>query len=575
MAKHLEKSSNKRKGGIIAACITGAVLLVAAAVFIVSGISAQTMTTIFPGVSISGAEVGGMTRDQAAAVFSNDKYSAMFYGSVSVQLTEDVVLIVSGSDSGLASTPEDAADIAMAYGRDGGFFGGALSYIKSTVFGTEISLSGMETFDEAAVRSLIASAAKSADAAAIRDIYSISDDKLRLYKGSSGVSIDEDAVYDLIFNAFSEKNYALIQYVPEDSDIDSVDFETIYNDIYEEPVSAYYDKETDTIIPETVGVSFDTHSAQKLYDQAAYGETVTISLVITQPKDTYETLSKLLFRDVLAEKSTTMYTSSSNRINNISLAAAAIDGTVLMPGEEFSFNGIVGERTTAKGYKAAGAYVGGQTVDQIGGGICQVSSTIYYCTLLADLETTSRSNHMFNVAYLPLGMDATVNWGTIDFKFKNDKDYPIKINAAVQDKILYIEIYGTKTDDTYVKLQYELLKTIPNETIEQVDDTLKTGETVVKTSGHTGYIVNVYKYLYDGDDNLIETVFISKDTYKKLDKVVLVGPPEEPEPPAVEPPTTETPGTDTSTDGTAGTDITVDGTAETVTPDTETPITAQ
>ncbi|MGE4484645.1 MAG: VanW family protein, partial [Oscillospiraceae bacterium] len=554
MAKHLEKSANKHKGGIIAACITGALLLVAAAVFVVSGISAQRMTTIFPGVSLSGAQVGGMTRDKAVSVLSDDEYSAMFYGSVSVQLTEDVVLIVSGSDAGLASTPEDAADIAMAYGRNRGFFGGALSYIKSTVFGTEISLSGMETYDEAAVRNLIASAAKSADTAAIRDIYSILGDELKVYKGASGASVDEAAVYDLIYNAFFEKNYALIQYVPDENEIDSVDFNAIYDDIYKEPVSAYYDKETDAITHETVGVSFDTDSAQKLYDKAAYGTTVTIPLVITQPKDTYTSLSELIFRDILAEKSTTMYTSSSNRINNISLAAAAIDGSVLMPGEEFSFNGIVGERTSAKGYKAAGAYVGGQTVEQIGGGICQVSSTIYYCSLLADLEITSRSNHMFNVAYLPLGMDATVNWGTIDFKFKNDKDYPIKINATVQDKILYVTIYGTKTDDTYVKLQYELLKTIPNETIEQVDDTLKAGETKVKTSGHTGYIVNVYKYIYDGEDNLIETVFLSKDTYKKLDKVVLVGPAEEQAPPAGETPITETPGTDTPADGTAGTD---------------------
>jgi hypothetical protein len=204
------------------------------------------------------------------------------------------------------------------------------------------------------------------------------------------------------------------------------------------------------------------------------------------------------------------------------LAAEAINGKILNPGEEFSYNGTVGERTTAKGYKEAGAYVGGKTVQEIGGGICQVSSTIYACALYADLEVTDRSNHMFTVSYLPLGIDATVNWGTVDFKFKNNFDYPVKIECYMDGGYLQVKLHGTKLDENYIKVDYVVVSTKDFNTVQKEDPTIAPGTTKVDTSGHTGYVVDTYKYLYDKDGNLISKTYIDRSSYKAQDKVVLV-----------------------------------------------------
>ncbi len=118
-----------------------------------------------------------------------------------------------------------------------------------------------------------------------------------------------------------------------------------------------------------------------------------------------------------------------NRRTNIRLAAAAVDGTILMPGETFSYNKIVGERTAAKGYKPATVYGAAWTKQELGGGICQLASALYYCTLYSNLEVVYRTNHRFAVTYVPHGLDATVAWGSIDYKFKNSTDYPIRISA--------------------------------------------------------------------------------------------------------------------------------------------------
>jgi hypothetical protein len=238
----------------------------------------------------------------------------------------------------------------------------------------------------------------------------------------------------------------------------------------------------------------------------------------------------MLFRDTLSEKTTTMYTSTNARINNISLAAAAINGTILNPGETFSFNGVVGKRTAEKGYQYAGAYVGGQDVPQIGGGICQCSSTVYYCALKANCEIVSRSNHMFAIAYLPLSLDATVDWGNIDFKFKNSRDYPIRIDAGVTGKELTVEIWGTNSTGEYVELQSVCLETIPFETVEEIDETLAPGQQEKKVSGHTGYISEAYKLLYAADGTLISKTKISHDVYKAGNKIIRVGPTPEDQP---------------------------------------------
>lgn len=142
------------------------------------------------------------------------------------------------------------------------------------------------------------------------------------------------------------------------------------------------------------------------------------------------------------------------RTTNLILACKAIDGTVLQPGETFSFNKIVGERTAAKGYREATIYVSGETEPALGGGVCQVASTIYMAALLADLQIVERYPHMFPVTYVPPGMDATIYWGSLDFRFKNTSGSPLGIRASVSGGQVHIKLIGKKFSDRTVKMTW-------------------------------------------------------------------------------------------------------------------------
>jgi vancomycin resistance protein YoaR len=287
--------------------------------------------------------------------------------------------------------------------------------------------------------------------------------------------------------------------------------------------NATYDAATGSIVPEQRGADFDVSAAQAALDAAEPGETVTVPATIEYPTVTAENLKAVLFRDVLGS-ATTHVGGTSARISNVKLSAGTINGTVLNHGDVFSYNGTVGQRTAARGYQAAPAYVQGETVDEIGGGICQTSSTLYYACLLSNLEITERYAHRYIPAYIMAGVDATVSWGGPDYKFTNDTDYPIKIVTSYANNYLTVKILGTKTDDITVKMTNEQLSTTPYEVIEQEDNTLAPGTQTVKTTPYTGYKYKTYRNLYDGNGNLISTTYEDTSDYKSRNKVVLVGP---------------------------------------------------
>ena len=241
------------------------------------------------------------------------------------------------------------------------------------------------------------------------------------------------------------------------------------------------------------------------------------------PAKTREGLNALLFRDELGRCETNIG-GTANRLSNVITAAKSIDGIVLAPGQVFSYNDALGPRTVANGYKAAPAYIGGQTVDEVGGGICQDSSTLYMAVLRANLEIVERTNHMYTVGYVPNGMDATVVYNAIDFKFKNNTEYPVRIRAIVEGRKLTVTVTGTKTQPFTVKLFNETLSTTPYEVVYKPDDTVAPGTTVVETTAYTGCKVRVYRCVYDGEGNLLSRTLESTNNYRHRDKVILYNP---------------------------------------------------
>ncbi len=196
-------------------------------------------------------------------------------------------------------------------------------------------------------------------------------------------------------------------------------------------------------------------------------------------KEKYKTISSF----------TTNTTANSKRNTNVRLAAQAINGTVLQPGEEFSFNGTVGQRTEAKGYQGAAAYNNGLVVEEIGGGVCQVSSTLYNAVLKAGLKTTVRRSHTFEPSYVTPGADATVSWGGPDYKFVNNSSTAIGIRASYASQKVTVSIYGIPVleDGVTYSLKSTKLKDtdIPAPTYEE-DGTLEPGVEKVESAGSQG-----------------------------------------------------------------------------------------
>lgn len=308
----------------------------------------------------------------------------------------------------------------------------------------------------------------------------------------------------------------------------------IHDAVSGEVKNAGYDLETNAITPEQVGADFDVPAAQAAMDAAEPGSTVRIAADIRLPSVTAEDLEELLFRDVLGEARTHV-SGTAARISNVKLASAAFNGVVLNSGDVFSYNETVGQRTTAKGYKPAPAYVKGETVDEIGGGVCQPSSTLYLACLRANLEITERYAHRYVPAYIGKGMDATVSWGGPDYKFTNNTDYPIKIETIYEKGYLTVRILGTNLDGTYVKMTYEQLSSTPFEVVYEDDPALAPGEEVVKVTPYTGYKGRTYRSVYAADGTLISREYEDTSDYKVRNRVILRGPAEDPAAPVVNP----------------------------------------
>lgn len=512
------------KKGLAAGIIAGAVIVVLAAGVAAAGFYVNKLDTIYPNVTIGGVDLSGMTVDEAKIALADAGYEQDASNiAVTVNFPDGQSMTITGAESGIRLVAEEAAKAAYEYGRNGSFLGDEFSYIKSLFTMNNMDRDG--AINEEYVQSIVSDYTKSFNENLMDTAYKITDDSITITKGGSAALADADAVYELVISGLSEsvtKNSPVtVDYTIGTDGGQDIDLQSIYDSIYTEPVDSIYDTETNQVTQSVTGISFDIDAAQKAIDAAQTGATVTIPLIKKEPTVSTEQLQSIIFRDILSEKATYV-AGTSNRVHNVTLAAAAMNGKILNPGDTFSYNETLGQRTTEKGYLEAGAYVGGKTVQEIGGGICQGSSTLYYCVLYADLEVVERSNHMFSVAYLPLGTDATVNWGTVDFKFKNNTDYPIKIEAFMQDGKLNVKLYGTKVNDNYVKIESIKISTTEIKAVQKEDPTIAPGTTKVDQDGHTGYVVDVYKYIYDKDGNELSKTYLRRNTYRMQEKIILV-----------------------------------------------------
>ena len=366
--------------------------------------------------------------------------------------------------------------------------------------------------------------------------------------GEPGLALDVDGAFQAIMNALAMMQTEVscdYTQVPADP----VDMQALYDQYCTTPVNAFYDESAGEIVRGQVGYQFDVAAAQAQIDATPAGQTTVVQLVETNPEITYSYLASLGsmaelaafsreamgenapepeiyadFPDVLGQFSTE-YSNNPSRTNNLIRACETLNGTILQPGELFSFNGTVGERTAEKGYKEAVAYVGGENVDEIGGGVCQVATTIYNAVLLANLQVDTRYAHMYEPHYCEPGLDATVSWSQPDFKFINNTSNPLLIEANVSGGYVNIRLMGVKTDDYNVVMTTEIMGNVDYyQTVYRADSSLSLNESAVYQGGSNGYTIRSFRNVYDSAGNLISSTLESYSNYTRRDRVVLVSP---------------------------------------------------
>jgi vancomycin resistance protein YoaR len=242
---------------------------------------------------------------------------------------------------------------------------------------------------------------------------------------------------------------------------------------------------------------------------------------VVQASVTAEQLSKVNTK--LSSFTTNFPTSSANRIENIRLSTKSINGLLLMPGDTFSFNDVVGQRTVARGYKEAGVIINNKLDSGIGGGICQVSSTLYNAVIRANIDSTERRHHSLPSSYVGLGMDATVSYGSIDYKFKNTLQTPIYIEGFLKGKTVSFNVYS---DSSLAARTYDLVSetygTINPDTKYIDDPNMYEGQTEIVQKASTGYKVKVYKKIFE-NGKYVGQETVTNETYKKIDGIVKRG----------------------------------------------------
>ena len=341
-------------------------------------------------------------------------------------------------------------------------------------------------------------------------------------KAADGRTIDGDKLARALHQAVTTRCMDPIPCVSTITQGKPLDLAALEQEIGGQGKNASYDRSTGQVVEGRVGVTFDVAGAEKLVGDAQPGQEIVIPAQITYPTVTKAELEKVLFRDVLGQY-TSYVSGTSDRIFNVRKAAGNISGSVVNSGENFSYNNAVGPTTKEAGFKIGTAYVGGKAVPSYGGGVCQVSSTLYYSALLANLKIVSRACHMYAQDYVPSGCDATVFWPYLDFVLQNNTDYPIKIVTYWYNNNVTVKIFGTKTDSSFVKITSKTVSTTPWKTIYKEVDNLAAGVERVTQYPITGFTVQTWRNVYDGNGNLISSSFEAESNYDSRDKIVEVG----------------------------------------------------
>lgn len=454
-------------------------------------------------VSVGGVEIGGLTKGEAKKAlqaafgeqFSQKTMEIRFSEAGTVLEKLNIrypanSLLISPEESHAKLDAAAAVKAAYALGRtdlDGSRTMSLLPYLG---------------LDEAAIRSVADSYAQQLAQLYQDSSYTIQGtapdvtnydestpcQTVTLFRGYPGIEIDADALYNEILEGYNTGSFAVsYQGTVSAKKPVSPDLEGLWEQTRLAPEDPSVDLTSYQVIPGVHGYEFDLAEARQQFQNLAYGESTLISLHYTDPEIADE---DAYFQDVLGHCETP-HGDNENRNGNLRKACGMLDGLVLQPGQELSYNEALGPRTKELGWLPAPAYSGTKLVDSPGGGICQVSSTLYLASVYSELTIVERRNHGYPVSYIPLGMDATVSWGFADLKIRNDSPMPVKIQAEESDGYVRISILGTETRDYNVEMSYTVGGRYVRTYMSKIDK--ETGEVISKEPyALSGYMDDIY-----------------------------------------------------------------------------------
>jgi len=415
------------------------------------GVQLRTDDQILPHITIAGVDVSGQTREEAMLSLGLPKYEERSTNAnVTFVFPDESKLTISGNDANLRHNAREIVSQAHSIGRGRGVILDTISYLRR-INADEITFDIDYYIDKDELNALVATFTNDYNDRLDASVPAVYDDRIVFTKGAGHVHADVFEIFELAYNAlytslYEEIPIVIIYSLPETSLKFGAEITEVRDSIFVQAVSSEYDLITNSATECTTGVDFNTVAAAYLVRELEPGQATTFYLDFTEPEYTQEYLDSLLFRDLIGERTTHAHGTES-RLNNINLSSESINGQVLMPGEEFSFNRTVGERTAERGFRYAPALSQGETIMSIGGGICQTSSTIYAALKPSELLVTEQQRHGKPVPYLPWGWDATVFWNAIDFRFVNNTNYPMRIEIELDGRTLTARLWGTIIDD--------------------------------------------------------------------------------------------------------------------------------
>ncbi len=511
----VEKKKSKI-GIIIGIVILAVILLTLSTIFAIINANSNK---IVKGIFIENIDVSNLTKEEAKNVLTELAEKAkqneivFKYKEMETPITYEALEVSFDIDK----TVEEAYEV----GRKDNIFKNNFEILKTWINGKNINLNF--SFDENVVKQVCENINNTSEDAVVESSYYVEGDKLIVTSGKKGIKVKEEELIQTINNTIklNADSSVIIEVQIEEVEPAEIDLEKIRSEVYKEVKDAYYTTNPFTIYPEVDGVDFDIENAKNIISEDK--EEYEIPLIITKASKTVQEIGTEAFPDLLSTFSTKYNAGDVDRTTNLKLSAGKINGTVLLPGEEFSYNKVVGERTIAAGYKMAATFSGGKVVDGLGGGICQISSTLYDAVVMANLDVTVRRNHQFVTSYLSGGKDATVVWGSQDFKFVNSRKYPIRLTATVSGGVATIQVWGLKEEVEYdITIETKKTATIPYTTQYINDSSLPVGTQKVEQNGSNGSKYEAYKVMKLNGE-VVSRTLLSKDTYNAKKKIVRIG----------------------------------------------------